>query len=147
MIGYTCVGTNNLDKAVSFYEELLGLLGAKPFFKTDRGIGWGVSPDKPMFSVLQPFDGQPATVGNGTMVAFSVANPQEVQAFYAKALALGASGVLLGRATLYGAMAEGEPGAIRALDILREELQRTLQLCGAADLKQLNAELLVPSDR
>jgi catechol 2,3-dioxygenase-like lactoylglutathione lyase family enzyme len=89
MIGYTCVGTNNLDKAVSFYEELLGLLGAKPFFKTDRGIGWGVSPDKPMFSVLQPFDGQPATVGNGTMVAFSVANPQEVQAFYAKALALG----------------------------------------------------------
>jgi catechol 2,3-dioxygenase-like lactoylglutathione lyase family enzyme len=89
MIGYTCVGTNNLDKAVSFYEQLLGLLGAKPFFKTDRGIGWGVSPDKPMFSVLQPFDGQPATVGNGTMVAFSVANPQEVQAFYAKALALG----------------------------------------------------------
>ena len=89
MIGYTCVGTNNLDKAVSFYEELLGLLGAKPFFKTDRGIGWGVSPDKPMFSVLQPFDGQPATVGNGTMVAFSVANPEAVQAFYAKALALG----------------------------------------------------------
>ena len=49
--------------------------------------------------------------------------------------------------TLYGAIAAGEAGANRALDILREELQRTLQLCGAADLKQLNAELLVPSDR
>ena len=64
-----------------------------------------------------------------------------------KALALGAQGVLLGRATLYGAIAAGEAGVNRALDILREELQRTLQLCGAADLKQLNAELLVPSDR
>ena len=62
-------------------------------------------------------------------------------------LALGAKGVLLGRATLYGAIAAGESGANRALDILREELQRTLQLCGAAQLKELNAELLVPSDR
>lgn len=89
MIGYTCVGTNDLDKAVSFYSELLELLGAKPFFKTDRGVGWGVSPDKPMFSVLKPFDGQVATVGNGTMVALAASNPQQVQALHAKALALG----------------------------------------------------------
>jgi catechol 2,3-dioxygenase-like lactoylglutathione lyase family enzyme len=89
MIGYTCVGTNDLDKAVSFYAELLGLLGAKPFFKTDRGVGWGVSPDKPMFSVLKPFDGQAATVGNGTMIALAAANSEQVQALHAKALALG----------------------------------------------------------
>jgi catechol 2,3-dioxygenase-like lactoylglutathione lyase family enzyme len=89
MIGYTCVGTNDLDKAVSFYAELLGLLGAKPFFKTDRGVGWGVSPDKPMFSVLKPFDGQAATVGNGTMIALAAANTEQVQALHAKALALG----------------------------------------------------------
>jgi hypothetical protein len=56
MIGYTCVGTNDLDKAVAFYSELLSLLGAKPFFKSDRGVGWGVAPDKPMFSVLKPFE-------------------------------------------------------------------------------------------
>lgn len=31
MIGYTCVGTNDLDKAVEFYQQLLGLFGAKPF--------------------------------------------------------------------------------------------------------------------
>lgn len=91
MIGYTCVGTNNLDKAVQFYSELLSLLGAKQFFETDRGIGWGVSPDKPMFSVLKPFDGKEATVGNGAMVAFSVSNPDAVQEFHKKALALGAS--------------------------------------------------------
>jgi catechol 2,3-dioxygenase-like lactoylglutathione lyase family enzyme len=91
MIGYTSVGTNQLEQAVHFYGELLGLLGAKPFFKSDRGVGWGVSPDKPMLSVLKPFDGQPATVGNGSMVALAAANPEQVQALHAKALALGGS--------------------------------------------------------
>lgn len=91
MIGYTCVGTNDLDKAVHFYSELLALLNAKPFFKTDRGVGWGVAPNQPMFSVLKPFDGQAATAGNGSMVALSAASPEQVQALHAKALALGGS--------------------------------------------------------
>jgi catechol 2,3-dioxygenase-like lactoylglutathione lyase family enzyme len=90
MIGYTCVGTNDLDKAIAFYGDLLSVLGAKPFFKTDRGVGWGVAPDKPMFSVFKPFDGEPASVGNGCMVALAAANPEQVQALYNKALALGA---------------------------------------------------------
>ena len=89
MIGYTCVGTNDLDKAVAFYEELLGLLGAKVFFKNDRGVGWGVAPDKPMFSVMRPFDSKNASVGNGAMVALAAADPAQVQALYAKAIALG----------------------------------------------------------
>ena len=89
MIGYTCVGTNHLDNAVHFYSELLGVLGAKPFFQTERGVGWGISPSKPMLSVMKPFDGQPATVGNGTMVALTADNPEQVQALHAKALALG----------------------------------------------------------
>jgi (S)-mandelate dehydrogenase len=59
-----------------------------------------------------------------------------------KALALGASGVMLGRATLYGAIAEGETGAHRALDILSEELQRTLQLCGVQSISDLTSDLL-----
>jgi catechol 2,3-dioxygenase-like lactoylglutathione lyase family enzyme len=89
MIGYTCVGTNDLDKAVAFYSDLLGVLGAKVFFKSERGVGWGTAPDKPMFSVMKPFDGQAATVGNGAMVALSAANPEQVQALHAKAVALG----------------------------------------------------------
>ncbi|NBS65165.1 MAG: VOC family protein [Betaproteobacteria bacterium] len=89
MIGYTCVGTNDLDRAVHFYSELFGLLGAQAFFKSDRGIGWGVSRDKPMFSVLKPFNGEQATAGNGTMVALSASSPEEVQALHAKAIALG----------------------------------------------------------
>ena len=59
-----------------------------------------------------------------------------------KALALGASAVLLGRATLYGVVAAGAPGAQRALDILRDEFIRTLQLCGAPSPAQLGRDLL-----
>ncbi len=89
MIGYTCVGTNDLGKATHFYGELLGVLGAQPFFKSDRGVGWGVTPEQPMFSVMKPFDGQVATAGNGAMVALAAKNPEQVQALHAKALALG----------------------------------------------------------
>ena len=54
-------------------------------------MGWGISPGKPMLSVTKPFDSQPATVGNGTMVALAADNPEQVQALHAKALALGGS--------------------------------------------------------
>jgi (S)-mandelate dehydrogenase len=60
----------------------------------------------------------------------------------AKAMALGARGALCGRATLYGAIAAGEAGARRALKILRDEYQRTLQLCGLTDASQWHADLL-----
>jgi len=98
MIGYTCVGTNNLEKAVAFYGELLGILGAKEAFRNDRGVGWGTAPDKPMFSVLKPFDGKAATIGNGSMVSLAAATPDQVNALHAKALSLGGS-------------CEGPPGA------------------------------------
>jgi (S)-mandelate dehydrogenase len=64
----------------------------------------------------------------------------------AKALALGAHGVLLGRATLFGAVAAGDAGAQRALDILHDELLRTMRLCGAPTVAQLSADLLRPAD-
>ena len=60
----------------------------------------------------------------------------------AKALALGASGVLLGRATLFGAVAAGDAGARRALDILHDELLRTQRLCGAPTVGALGADVL-----
>jgi (S)-mandelate dehydrogenase len=59
-----------------------------------------------------------------------------------KARALGAQGVLTGRATLFGAMAGGEPGARRALEILSSELQRAMQLCGAASVSEIGPDLL-----
>jgi len=57
-----------------------------------------------------------------------------------KALALGADGVLLGRATLYGVAAGGEAGAARALAILRDETERVLTLLGCASVAELNPD-------
>jgi (S)-mandelate dehydrogenase len=59
-----------------------------------------------------------------------------------KARALGAQAVLTGRATLFGCMAGGEAGALRALEILQSELVRAMQLCGARSLAELGPGLL-----
>ncbi len=59
-----------------------------------------------------------------------------------KARALGAQAVLLGRATLFGVMAAGEPGARRALVILASELERAMKLCGARTLDEIGPELI-----
>ncbi|HYG46169.1 MAG TPA: alpha-hydroxy acid oxidase [Bordetella sp.] len=59
-----------------------------------------------------------------------------------KARALGAQAVLVGRATLWGAVAAGQPGAERALAILGDELQRTMQLCGVCQMADIGADLL-----
>ncbi|HUL93325.1 MAG TPA: alpha-hydroxy acid oxidase [Burkholderiales bacterium] len=59
-----------------------------------------------------------------------------------KAVALGAEGVMLGRATLYGACAAGEAGATRALEILRDELVRSMQLSGVRSIAEIGPDLL-----
>ncbi|MBB2487073.1 VOC family protein [Mitsuaria sp. WAJ17] len=91
MIGYTTLGTNDLPRAAAFYDELFAVIGAKRLMEFERGYAWGVSMDKPGFGVLRPFDGQPATVGNGVMVALVVDSQEKVDALHAKALALGAT--------------------------------------------------------
>lgn len=89
MIGYTTVGTNDLDRATAFYDALLAEMGAKRFIEMDRFVAWAVSPDQPAFSVCNPFDGNEATAGNGTMVALMVNSSDLVDSIYAKALELG----------------------------------------------------------
>ena len=90
MIGYVTLGTNNLDRAVAFYDELLALLGAKRFMGEEgHFVAWAVSPDAPGLSVTHPFDGQPASVGNGTMVALAADTPEIVDRVHAKAIELG----------------------------------------------------------
>jgi (S)-mandelate dehydrogenase len=59
-----------------------------------------------------------------------------------KARALGAQAVLTGRATLYGAMAGGEPGARRALEILTGELERSMKLCGVRTVAEITSDLV-----
>jgi predicted lactoylglutathione lyase len=89
MIGYVTLGTNDIERAVAFYDELLALVGAGRFMTTDRFVAWTVAPDKPGLSVAKPWDGNAATVGNGVMVALAVRTPEQVQAVHAKALELG----------------------------------------------------------
>jgi L-lactate dehydrogenase (cytochrome) len=60
-----------------------------------------------------------------------------------KALALGAKGVLIGRAYVYGLGALGEVGVAKSLEIIRKELDITMALCGLRDVKQVSADILV----
>jgi (S)-mandelate dehydrogenase len=64
-----------------------------------------------------------------------------------KARALGAHGVLTGRATLFGAMAGGEAGARRALEILASELERAMRLCGVRSIADIGPELIARRER
>ena len=92
MIGYVTVGTNDLAKAADFYDELLAGVGAKRFMEMETFIAW--SNDDPTaagFSITKPFDGNPASVGNGVMIAFMVDSTDKVDALYAKAIELGAT--------------------------------------------------------
>ncbi|MEJ6003429.1 VOC family protein [Paucibacter soli] len=89
MIGYTTLGTNDLPRAAAFYDELFAVIGVKRIMDFGRGYAWGTGMDKPGFGVMLPFDGQPATVGNGVMVALVVDSQDKVRALHAKALALG----------------------------------------------------------
>jgi len=89
MIGYVTLGTNKFDEAAKFYDELLGTLGAGRFMESDRFIAWSTGPGAPAISICLPFDGKPATVGNGDMTAIAVDSKEKVDAVYAKALELG----------------------------------------------------------
>lgn len=91
MIGYVTLGTNDLDKAVAFYDELFSSIGATRFFETEQFVAWSVSPEQPGISVTKPFNGERATVGNGSMVAIVLDSPEKVDAFYHKAIELGAT--------------------------------------------------------
>lgn len=91
MIGYTTLGTNDLERACRFYDELLGSIGEKRIFDQDGFVAWGVSLDHPALAVTRPFDGNPATVGNGVMVAMQMPSKEAVDILHAKALELGAS--------------------------------------------------------
>lgn len=91
MIGYVTLGTNDFEKATAYYDALLGSIGAKRVLEGDAFIAWGASLQSPALSIIKPFDGKPATVGNGVMIAIAMDAPEKVDAFHAKAIELGGS--------------------------------------------------------
>jgi catechol 2,3-dioxygenase-like lactoylglutathione lyase family enzyme len=90
MIGYVTLGSNDIPRAAAFYDELLRLLGAGRFMESDTFVAWAVAPDKPALGVIKPYDGKPATVGNGVMVSLAVDSNELVDAVHRKAMELGA---------------------------------------------------------
>ncbi|AZP13223.1 MULTISPECIES: VOC family protein [Undibacterium] len=89
MIGYVTLGTNQFERAASFYDSLLAEIGATRFMESDQFIAWAASPNQPSIGIIKPHDGKAATVGNGMMVAMIVDTPAKVNALYQKALKLG----------------------------------------------------------
>ena len=89
MIGYTTLGTNDLDKAVAFYDALLGELGANQIMNDGRIVVYANKPGEGMVAVCKPYDGEQATVGNGVMVALNAGSKEMAEKIYNKALELG----------------------------------------------------------
>ena len=90
MIGYVTVGSNDLDKARGFYDQLMPVLGAGRIMEfgpnfTMYGTGMG----KPGLAVCKPYDGNGATAGNGNMTSIACDSRARVDALHAKAMELG----------------------------------------------------------
>jgi catechol 2,3-dioxygenase-like lactoylglutathione lyase family enzyme len=89
MFSHVMIGTNDLDKAKSFYDKLLGTLGVSPasvdrhriFYRTKSGT----------FSVSKPIDGKPATPANGGTIGFLAKSQEEADAWHATGIANGAT--------------------------------------------------------
>ena len=93
MIGYVTLGSDNMPRARSFYDELFGSIGAKRIMEFGDEAGgftmWGTGFDKPGLAVTNPYNKQPAVAGNGNMTAIAMNSRANVDSFYGKALELG----------------------------------------------------------
>lgn len=90
MIAYTTLGTHDLARAAGFYDTVLAELGAERFMEEpDYFIAWGNSRDGAGLAITWPFNKEPASVGNGTMVALGASSREQVDRVHARAIELG----------------------------------------------------------
>jgi catechol 2,3-dioxygenase-like lactoylglutathione lyase family enzyme len=94
-MNYFVFGTNDMTAATAFYNALFAQAGLASMSPSERMTYW-MGADF-AFALATPFDEQPATHGNGTMLGLCVETEQEVRRLHALALALGGTN-------------EGEPG-------------------------------------
>lgn len=97
MISHFNLGSNDLAKAEVFYDGVLALLNGSQAAHYERSIYYTFGENSARLAINTPFDGNPATFGNGSMVALTANSRDQVDEVHAKALALGGS-------------CEGEPG-------------------------------------
>ena len=91
MIGYVTLGTNDLQKNAPFYDAIAQEMGVGRMMDFDTFIAWGAFGGGCGVALTKPFDGQPATVGNGVMVAIEAKDPAQVRRLYDIAMANGGS--------------------------------------------------------
>ena len=81
MFSHVILGTNDIEKSKTFYNALLGALGANPGVIDDKGRLMFVHDDK-IFGLTPPIDGQPATHGNGSTIGFACKSAEQVDAWH-----------------------------------------------------------------
>lgn len=90
MILYITLGTNDVAAATRFYDAVMPCLGLERRFQDDDEVGYGEpEPARIRLWVTKPYDGQPATVGNGSMTALIAPSRAAVDAFHGAGLAAG----------------------------------------------------------
>lgn len=85
MIGYVTLGSNDLERSAEFYDAVLAPIDAKREYSSDALIVWGAG-NGAMLSIMKPFDGDKASVGNGVMVALKVASLDVITQMHSIAL-------------------------------------------------------------
>lgn len=89
MFLYITLGTNDLPRAKRFYDAALPCLGLQRGYEDASELGYGPPGERLQLWVTTPYDGKPATSGNGTMPAFKAASRAAVDAFHAAGLQAG----------------------------------------------------------
>ena len=91
MIGFVMVGTNNLDKAINFYDTLLNTIDLQRVVANEKYAGYALKdkPDEVEFYVTNPVNKEKATFGNGTQISFLVNSKDLVNKFYNIGIKLG----------------------------------------------------------
>ena len=92
ILDFVMVGSNDYKKSSEFYDAIFEPLKLKKIVTTDRYIGYGHSsePGDVKFYVTKPRNGEPATYGNGTMLAFLADTREAVDKFHEIAIKNGA---------------------------------------------------------
>ena len=91
MLGYVTIGVNDMQRAVDFYDALLGEVGGSLKMGMDRIKFYGTEAGGAMLAICIPYDENDPKPGNGNMVAIPGGSREGVDKLYAKAIALGAT--------------------------------------------------------
>lgn len=86
-MNYAVVGSNDMEASKAFYDGLFKEAGLHSFSPSDRMNYW--MGEGFAFAIAMPFDGKPATIGNGTMIGYQVGAKEDVEKMYHLALTLG----------------------------------------------------------